>query len=266
MKDESNRGVRFILHPSSFILLVPPMTLFFTPPPRTTSPLSRLDPRETGRADPRRRGRRRGPHAGRRRAALAGAAVLAVLGRLPPRWWATGAAPAVLFVAVFAVPPIFFGRGAETALVLACKAAALVTLILVLLATAPLDATLKAAHGLRVPGLLVQSALLSYRYLFVLAEELGRLRVALRRAATATASMSTATAPSGPSPGAAGSRLGAGGASRPGDGLPRLRRHISDADRVPHHRGGRADVDRRRRGGRRGVAGLGDQAMSYGLC
>ena len=48
-----------------------------------------------------------------------------------------------------------------------------------ILATAPLDATLKAAHCLRVPGLLVQLALLSYRYLFVLAEELGRLRVAL---------------------------------------------------------------------------------------
>jgi len=31
-----------------------------------------------------------------------------------------------------------------------------------------------------VPGLLVQLALLSYRYLFVLAEELSRLRVALR--------------------------------------------------------------------------------------
>jgi cobalt/nickel transport system permease protein len=55
-----------------------------------------------------------------------------------------------------------------------------VVLVLVLLATAPLDALLKAAHSLRVPGLLVQLALLSYRYLLVLADELARLRVALR--------------------------------------------------------------------------------------
>jgi cobalt/nickel transport system permease protein len=50
----------------------------------------------------------------------------------------------------------------------------------VLLASAPLDATLKAAHSLRVPGLVVQLALLTYRYLFLLADELGRLRTALR--------------------------------------------------------------------------------------
>src|SRR5207249_6912261 len=40
--------------------------------------------------------------------------------------------------------------------------------------------TLKAAHCLRVPGLLVQLFLLTYRYLFLLGEELARLRVALR--------------------------------------------------------------------------------------
>jgi cobalt/nickel transport system permease protein len=50
----------------------------------------------------------------------------------------------------------------------------------VLLVSAPLDATLKAAHALLVPGLLIQLGLLSYRYLFVLGDELDRLRVALR--------------------------------------------------------------------------------------
>jgi cobalt/nickel transport system permease protein len=173
------------------------MTLAFTPPPRTASPLSRLDPRwklaaiilaglvvaavHTPRAAA---------------AALLGAAVLAVLGRLPWRWSVMRLAPVLLFVAVFAVPLIFFpadnafvwkfGRatvspsGAETALILLCKAAAIVLLAQVVLATAPLDATLKAAHALYVPGLLAQLALLSYRYLFVLAEELGRMRIALR--------------------------------------------------------------------------------------
>jgi cobalt/nickel transport system permease protein len=63
---------------------------------------------------------------------------------------------------------------------LLCKAVAIVVLALVVLATAPLDATLKAAHALHVPGLLVQLTLLSYRYFFVLAEEFGRMRIALR--------------------------------------------------------------------------------------
>jgi cobalt/nickel transport system permease protein len=49
-----------------------------------------------------------------------------------------------------------------------------------LLATAPLDATIKAAHALRVPGLVVQLTLLTYRYVHVVADELVRLRVALR--------------------------------------------------------------------------------------
>ena len=70
--------------------------------------------------------------------------------------------------------------GLGVAVLLALKALAVVTLMLVLLATAPLDATLKAGHALRVPGLLVHLGLLTYRYLFVLASELRRLRVALR--------------------------------------------------------------------------------------
>ena len=173
------------------------MTLLFTPPPRAHSPLSRLDPRWKLAAltiagvaaavvhTPLAAG-----------TALAGAVLLAVLGQLPWRWWATRVAPAALFVAVFAVPLAFFPQGnaqvwqvgpatvsvpgAITALVLICKAASLVTLALVLLATAPLDATLKAAHALHAPGLLIQLTLLSYRYLFLLADELGRLRIALR--------------------------------------------------------------------------------------
>jgi cobalt/nickel transport system permease protein len=173
------------------------MTFAFTPPPRTASPLSRLDPRWKLAAlilaglvaatvhTPRGAA-----------AALVGALVLAFLGRLPWRWCAMRLAPVLLFVAVFAAPLIFFPGntalvwkfgptmvsvpGAETALILLCKAAAIVLLALVVLATAPLDATLKAAHALHVPGLLVQLTLLSYRYLFVLAKEFGRMRIALR--------------------------------------------------------------------------------------
>lgn len=129
-------------------------------------------------------------------AALAGALALAALSRLPLRWYLTRIGMLAAVLALFALPlPLLLGnegpawevgplrfsaRGACVALLLCTKAVAIVTLMLVLLATAPLDATLKAAHALRVPGLLVQLAMLSYRYVFVVADELARLRIALR--------------------------------------------------------------------------------------
>jgi cobalt/nickel transport system permease protein len=60
------------------------------------------------------------------------------------------------------------------------KTLAVVTLILILLATAPLQDTLKAAQSLRMPSLFVHLLLLTFRYVFLLAEEFGRLRTALR--------------------------------------------------------------------------------------
>jgi cobalt/nickel transport system permease protein len=63
---------------------------------------------------------------------------------------------------------------------LLAKALAITSLMLVLWATAPPAETFKAAHALRLPGLLVHLFVLTYRYLFLLAEEVGRLRIALR--------------------------------------------------------------------------------------
>lgn len=129
-------------------------------------------------------------------AALAGALGLAALGRIPARWFLARLGALVVFLALFALPlpllmddsgpgwdlgPLHFSeRGVRVALLLGTKATALVTLMLVLLTSAPLDTLLKAAHVLRVPGLLVQLVALSYRYVFVVADELARLRVALR--------------------------------------------------------------------------------------
>jgi cobalt/nickel transport system permease protein len=172
------------------------MTLAFTPPPLTDSPLSRFDPRwklaalavavlavallRTLPASA---------------CALLAALLLAVLGRLPLHWYLARLGAAALFLAFFALPlpwllhdegttsaallP-FSWHGATVGLMLTAKGLTLVTLMLVLLATAPLDATLKAAHALHVPGLLVQLSLLSVRYVYLLADELGRLRLALR--------------------------------------------------------------------------------------
>ncbi len=173
------------------------MTISFDPLPCPASPLRRLDPRwklagllltaalvAAVRALP--------PTG----AALLGALVLAAVARLPWRWYLGRVAAAGLFVALFALPLPFllagpgptwaFGPvtvswfGVSTALLVAAKALTILTLMLVLLASAPLEDTLKAAHALRVPGLLVQLAVLTYRYIFVLEGELARLRVALR--------------------------------------------------------------------------------------
>jgi cobalt/nickel transport system permease protein len=173
------------------------MTLALDLPPCTDSPLSRRDPRwklaALGPAAVAAAFPRAWPAV---LLAFAGALLLACLARLPLRWYLRRVAVVLGFLALFVVPLPFLLRGdgpswglgpffvslhgANVAALLVVKTTTVLTIVLVLLATAPLDATLKAAHQLRVPGLLVQLALLSYRYLFVLGEELGRLRVALR--------------------------------------------------------------------------------------
>jgi cobalt/nickel transport system permease protein len=157
----------------------------FAPPPQTDSPLARLDPRwrllalllamlavavlrTLTAAVP----------------ALAGALLLAMLARMPWRWYLGRMALLAAALAFFAAPLPFLGgdflSGVSLAILFVVKAAALATLAAVLVVSAPLDATLKAAAALRVPGLLIQLGLLSYRYLFVLGDELSRLRIALR--------------------------------------------------------------------------------------
>lgn len=128
--------------------------------------------------------------------ALTGALLLVALARLPWRWYTARLGSLALFLVLFLLPLPFLltdegptwgwgylqisRRGLTVALVLAGKALTIVSLMLVLLATAPLDSTLKGARALGVPGVLVQVALLTYRYLFLLGDELARLRIALR--------------------------------------------------------------------------------------
>jgi cobalt/nickel transport system permease protein len=122
--------------------------------------------------------------------------LLAWVGRLPLRWYLGRLQVLAVLLAFFVIPLPFLMRGdgpawhlgplsvslegMQLAGLIVCKAWTIVTLVLVILTSAPLDATLKAAHALRVPGLVVQLVLFSYRYLFLLADELARLRIALR--------------------------------------------------------------------------------------
>ena len=128
--------------------------------------------------------------------AMAGSLLLAALGRLPIRWYLSRLGALTLFLAIFVVllpfmvhdggPRLELGRlqiswyGLRVATFLCLKAIALATLAFIVLTTAPLGATLAAAQALHVPGLLVQLVMLTHRYIFVLATELSRLRVALR--------------------------------------------------------------------------------------
>lgn len=171
------------------------MTIAFSPPPCLESPLRHLDPRSKlaglAAATAAVASLRTLPPAA---VALLAAFTLAIVGRLPLRWYLGRVGAVALFLALFTVPLPFLldgpgwevgplslsPRGAVAALVIWAKALAILTLMLVLLTSAPLEDTLKAAHALRVPGLLVQLAALTYRYVFVLGGELARLRVALR--------------------------------------------------------------------------------------
>jgi cobalt/nickel transport system permease protein len=131
--------------------------------------------------------------------ALASAVILAVLARVPPRAYFDRLkilAPALLLFAIFLpfMAPAqsesssgfewgsirFSSAGLQLALLFILKALAIFTLALVLTASTPTNSTLQAAASLRIPGRLVHLAMLTYRYLFLFAGELGRLRLALR--------------------------------------------------------------------------------------
>jgi cobalt/nickel transport system permease protein len=129
-------------------------------------------------------------------ALLAVSLLLVWLSRLPGGWYARRLGAAALVLVVFGVtlpllvdpsgpgwslgPLRISVAGMRLAVLLVCKGITILSLVLVVLATAPLPTTLKAAHALRIPGLAVQLAMMTYRYVFVLADELARLRVALR--------------------------------------------------------------------------------------
>jgi cobalt/nickel transport system permease protein len=125
-------------------------------------------------------------------ALLAGLGLLA-LARLPGRWvrvrlavFTVAALPFVLILPFtldgpgWELGPLHASeRGLTAGAAVALRCVAIGAFALVLVGTAPVHHTLAAAHRLRVPGLLVLLALLAYRYTFLLADELRRLRVAL---------------------------------------------------------------------------------------
>lgn len=126
--------------------------------------------------------------------ALLLAFVLAAAGRLPWRWLFVRLGSLSLFLLLFLFWLPFLHPGARwehgwislsldglvLALMLWLKAMTLVTLALVILASQPLHEVCHAAYHLHVPRLMLQLFLLTFRYVFLLAEEFARLRTALR--------------------------------------------------------------------------------------
>jgi len=115
--------------------------------------------------------------------------------RLPGAWYRVRIVALLFALAPFALfLPLTFDQGPSwrwaglsfhrvgfiAAGILIIRGVAVVSLMLVLLGTAPLHATARAARALGCPGTLVQIFLMSYRYIFLLLDELNRLRVALR--------------------------------------------------------------------------------------
>jgi cobalt/nickel transport system permease protein len=108
------------------------------------------------------------------------AVLLAVLGRV--RWGVLASRWLTLGVAVgpvVAVLAFTSANGPLAALAVGLRALAVGTLAVVLVSTAPLSRTFAAAHGLRVPGVLVQVAQLALRYSMLFFAEARRVRVAL---------------------------------------------------------------------------------------
>jgi cobalt/nickel transport system permease protein len=129
-------------------------------------------------------------------AALAIGLLLLGISNLPIRWmrarlavFALAASPFLLilpFTLDLDGPGWEFGsirvseRGLKSGLAVFSRCLAIGCFALILVGAAPLHHTLAAAHRLKVPGLLVLLALLTYRYAFLLNEELRRMRIALR--------------------------------------------------------------------------------------
>jgi cobalt/nickel transport system permease protein len=128
--------------------------------------------------------------------ALAAGILLALLARVPLSWSLVRLAAVLLLLLPAALllpfawtdagpgwhlgPVTMTMSGLRLVALLYLKTAALVLLFQVLLVTAPLPETIKAAHALRLPGIVAQLILMAQRYAFVLGDELTHLRHALR--------------------------------------------------------------------------------------
>jgi cobalt/nickel transport system permease protein len=128
--------------------------------------------------------------------ALAGALLVAWIARVPLGWYLRRLGTSLALFTLFLIwLPLVVEPGHDVwdlgwlqisvtgtirLLALSAKLCALISLVLVLLATTPLPELFKAAQALYIPRIIVHVSLLTYRYVYLVAEEFARLRLALR--------------------------------------------------------------------------------------
>ena len=121
---------------------------------------------------------------------------LVLISRLPISWYLKRMSGLALLFSLFVAATPFIAPSDSNALSLGpvrfsmsgllfgfltlIKALAVSTMVLVVFASAPVDALLKAGRSFHVPGIIVQIGMMTYRYLFVITSELVRMRIAVR--------------------------------------------------------------------------------------
>jgi cobalt/nickel transport system permease protein len=115
-------------------------------------------------------------------AGFAGSVAVVALAALPPLWVVRRLQTVVPFLLMLAVPMILLRgeAGARAAGLVALKTSAVALTAMTLFALSPLPELLRAGRSFGVPATLLHVVLLAERYVFVLTEEFGRLRVAAR--------------------------------------------------------------------------------------
>jgi cobalt/nickel transport system permease protein len=106
---------------------------------------------------------------------------LVLAARFTRKFLLTRLGAVLLFFAPFAIIlPIQNGvTGFYSAITLTARALSIIFLALALVATSPFADVVKAAQAIGVPSLLTRIALLSYRYVFLLADDFARMRTSI---------------------------------------------------------------------------------------
>lgn len=112
---------------------------------------------------------------------LAGAflILLAIASRIPARHLASNFLLALIFI-VFAALTMLLYRGWESALIIGLRISICVLALLIMVSTTPFFKMLRAMRSLRVPRLIASMIMFTYRFIFLLLDEMERMKLARR--------------------------------------------------------------------------------------
>lgn len=102
---------------------------------------------------------------------------LAVASRIPTRHLASNFLLALVFI-LFAALTMLFYRGWENALVIGLRISVCVLALLLMVTTTPFFKMLRAMRALHIPKLIASLLMFTYRFIFLLLDEMERMRLA----------------------------------------------------------------------------------------